>query len=191
MAWAGLTFMNLSIFSKRIIFAASLLLISGALTPTPTISATPIDESDARIADALQSLQRFSLQRSLTDLQEAIGILTSAIDIRAISRGDLVAKRRQVVGAWGRIFKAIEDSTDPTFDLSNRNNIPDQCVTPPREANGRQLPSCADPADVTDPVARAKYIAAINANDLKSSAPATKHDCVIWTAVQCLHSRWS
>lgn len=164
--------MNFSTFSKRIVFAASLLLVCGALTPTPAISATPIDKSDARIADALQSLQRFSSLRSLNDLQEAIFALTSAIDIRAIRRSDLLAKRRQIVGAWGRIFKAIEASTDPAFDLSNRNNIPDDCVTPPMQADGRQLPSCAAPADVTDPVARAKYIAAINANDLKKQRAA-------------------
>jgi DnaJ-domain-containing protein 1 len=39
---------------------------------------------------------------------------------------------------------------------------------PPREASGRQLPSCADPQDLTDPAARAAYVAALQANELKT-----------------------
>lgn len=134
---------------------------------TAASAALTDDQTDARIASALQGLQRFHSSHSLDDLKASVGALTSAVDMPTIKPENYVARRRAVVRAWAQVLGAIERSYDPTFDPNNPNNTPEECLGPPREASGMQLPSCADPNDVQDPVARAAYIAALAANDLK------------------------
>jgi hypothetical protein len=124
--------------------------------------------SASRTASALQDLQRFKSSHSLEDLKSAVYTMFGATSLDALTPENFVTQRRSLVQAYADILKTIEQSYDPTFDPANRNDLPQNCIAPPREAGGHQLPSCADPNDLKDPVARATYAAALQANDLKN-----------------------
>lgn len=126
------------------------------------------DETKSRVASSLDDLQRFNVTNSLDDLQASIDSLSSAVQLRTIASRHIVGRRRLVVRAWAQILHTIEASSDPTFDPTNPRDLPLMCIVPPREANGEQLPGCADPRDLQDPVARAAYVAAIKANAAKA-----------------------
>jgi hypothetical protein len=135
---------------------------------TVAATAAPVkDETDVRVASSLQGLQRFYVSHSLKDLQATIDTLGSAVNIARTQRKQYVARRRSVVQAWAQVLRTIELSADPTFDPKNHSHV-EFCVTPPREANGQQLPPCANPNSIEDPQVRATYIAAINENVLKN-----------------------
>lgn len=142
--------------------------LSVACTAAASGAAPKKDQTKARVASALQGLQRFYGSHSLEDLHATVDVLTSAVDMTTIKRKNLIARRRTVVQAWAQVLREVELSYDPSFDPSNPNDRPATCLVPPREASGRQLPSCADPQDLTDPAARAAYVAALQANELKT-----------------------
>ncbi len=146
------------------------LAIALMVTCTSITSAQPTeDDTDARVAASMRDLQQFHATQSLDELHVAVSSLLSALPpISMIAPQNYIARRRTVVEAWARIFGTIEQFKDPTFDPNNPNNVPEVCVAPPREPNGVQLPSCVDPRGVQDPTARAEYIEAILANDLKA-----------------------
>ncbi|HTX59168.1 MAG TPA: hypothetical protein VMH02_05770, partial [Verrucomicrobiae bacterium] len=100
-------------------------------------------------------------------LDDTIRTLTSAPDTATIKPKNIVSGRRTIVRAWAQVLRAIERSYDPTFNPNDPRNMPEECLIPPREPDGTQEPSCADPNDVRDPKARAAYTEAIRANDLK------------------------
>jgi hypothetical protein len=133
-----------------------------------TAAAPRVDETNSRIASSLQGLQRFQASHSLNDLKETVGDLLSAVDIRAIEPGNYIARRRTVVQAWARVFNVIEHSYDPAYDPSNTDDLPENCVEPPLDDYGRELPGCPDPASIRDPKARAAYLAAVRANGEKT-----------------------
>jgi hypothetical protein len=142
--------------------------LSVACSAAASGAAPKKDQTKARVASALQGLQRFYGSHSLEDLHATVDVLTSAVDMTTIKRKNLIARRRTVVQAWAQVLREVELSYDPSFDPSNPNDRPATCLVPPREASGRQLPSCADPQDLTDPAARAAYVAALQANELKT-----------------------
>jgi hypothetical protein len=94
--------------------------------------------------------------------------MDGTIDIDTLTPGNFIATRRTFVRGWAEVLKAIEQSYDPTFDPHNPDDIPVNCVTPPLEASGRQLP-CTDPKYIVDPKARAAYVDAIAKNDEKNA----------------------
>lgn len=145
------------------------LVVSLLIVASTAASATPVnDETEARVAVSLQDLQRFNGSRSLDDLNTTITSLLSAVNISQIRPANYVARRRTVVQAWAQVLEAIEKSYDPAFDPKNPNDVPAICLIPPREDDGRQMPSCADPRDVRDPKARAAYVAALKDNALRT-----------------------
>jgi hypothetical protein len=131
---------------------------------TPTKFTTQLD---MRTVSAMQALQRYSSSHSFSDLRSAISTMQTAADIGSLTPTNFIAERRTLVHGWALILKAIEQSYDPTFHPNNPSDVPNSCVVPPREPSGRQAPACADPEEVQDPKARADYISAIKANDLK------------------------
>ena len=141
--------------------------LSVACSAAASGAAPKKDQTKARVASALQGLQRFYGSHSLEDLHATVDVLTSAVDMTTIKRKNLIARRRTVVQAWAQVLREVELSYDPSFDPSNPNDRPSTCLVPPREASGRQLPSCADPAEIVDPAARAAYVAALQANERK------------------------
>jgi hypothetical protein len=144
--------------------ACLILCFSVACSAVASAAAPKKDQTKARIATALQGLQRYYSSHSLEDLHGAVDALTSAVDMNAIKHRNRLVRRRTVVQAWAQVLREVELSYDPTFDPNDR---PATCLVPPREASGRQLPSCADPSDIQDPAARAVYVAALQANDHK------------------------
>jgi hypothetical protein len=141
-----------------LVLLASLTLAAYAQTPNPG------DQTESRIAAAMTGLRRFQASHSIEDLRATSHALYSAIDQRALRTGDVVGHRRSVVAAYAQVLLQIDALSDPTF---NPGELPTSCVTPPREPSGRQLPSCADPKDISDSATRAEYVAAINANAAK------------------------
>lgn len=122
------------------------------------------DRSVPRIAAANALLDRYRSTHSLDDLSAAEATLFSANDFSTIRPADLNARRRAVAAGYAKIFRELELLIDPAFDPADRKNYPLFCLTPPREPNGRQAPSCADPNDVQDPGTRAAYVAALDEN---------------------------
>jgi hypothetical protein len=139
-------------------------------------AAQTVDRTDARTAVAIQSLERYRSTRSLADLGDAIRILTSALDTTYMKSSEYVSERRAIVRAWSMVLVAIERAYDPTFNPEDPRNIPETCVSPPVEADGSVQRPCTDPSAITDPKARAAYIAAIKANDLKIQRMRTYRD---------------
>jgi hypothetical protein len=133
------------------------------------------DKTEARIATAMTGLQRFQSSHSLDDLRATSHALFSAVDRTAIKTGDFPARRRSVVTAFAQVLSQIEALSDPTFDPNDVKNFPQVCLTPDREPDGRQLPSCADPNDISDSATRARYVAAIKANELKIKRIGEQH----------------
>ncbi len=143
-----------------------------AITSTVSVSAAipskvTSTQLDMQTVSAMQSLQRYKSSHSFSDLRSAIYTMQTAADIGSLTTSNFITERRTLVRGWALILKAIEQSYDPNFNPDDPNDIPDSCVVPPREPNGRQAPACADPQEVQDPQARAQYIADIRANDLK------------------------
>jgi len=122
------------------------------------------DDTENRIAAAMAGFHRFQSSRSIEDLRATSHALFSAVDQRAVRRGDVRGHRRSVVGAYAQVLQQIDAISDPAFDPAQ---LPSTCVTPPREPSGRQLPACADPKEIPDSATRAQYVAAINANSAK------------------------
>ncbi|HEY0381949.1 MAG TPA: hypothetical protein VGC72_07095 [Candidatus Elarobacter sp.] len=141
-----------------LVFSISLLLAAAA----PTTNSG--DQTESRIVAAMAGFHRFPSSRSIEDLRATSRALFSAIDQRAIRRGDVLRHRRTVVAAYAQVLQRIDALSDPAFDPSE---LPSACVAPPREPDGRQLPACADPKDIQDVATRAQYVAAINANSAK------------------------
>jgi hypothetical protein len=123
--------------------------------------AVTTDQTEARITTALTGLQRFRSSHSIDDLKATSYALFSAVDLREIQAKDLVTRRRSVVTAYAQVLRQIESLSDPAF---NPNELPTLCVSPPREPDGRQLPACADPKEISDPATRAAYVTALDAN---------------------------
>jgi hypothetical protein len=123
------------------------------------------NESEARIAIAMQGSQRFASSRSLDDLKSSIDSLAAAVEISP-SATDNISARREIVRAYAAIFKQIDVSVDPAHNPSDFSDAPTVCVVPPPEGSV-QLPPCADPADIKDPKLRSTYLAAIKENDTR------------------------
>jgi hypothetical protein len=141
-----------------VLLSASLMVAASAQTPNND------DQTESRIAAAMAGLHRFQSSHSNDDLRATAHALFSAIDQRALRLGDVPRHRRSVVAAYAQLLAQIDGLSDPTFD---RSELPMLCATPPREPNGRQLPACADPKDISDSATRAQYVAAIDANSVK------------------------
>jgi hypothetical protein len=145
---------------KVIWLALALFLACGSVA-----SAAPTQkQTGGRLANSLAGLHRYFSSRSLDDLQSTVSALTSIVDVPRMRTRHYIARRPAIVQAWAQVLRAIELSYDSTVDL---NDLPVSCVTPPMEASGKQLPPCADPNEITDLQTRAKYISAIQANELK------------------------
>jgi len=137
---------------------------------------TTSDQTEARVANAMQTLDRYNKTHSPVDLEAAIRGLLSSLNLTSIDPKNYIARRRTLVEGWARILHAIEQSYDPTFNPNNPDDLPERCVTPPREPDGRNAPSCSDPRDVHDPKARAEYIEALQKNDEKVRRVSYYHD---------------
>lgn len=135
------------------------LLIAGSVGAA--LGATP-DEITVHVSSSSRAVQAFSSSHSLADLRTAVDEMVAAGNLHALKPDTFVAQRRTLVRGWGQVFKAIEDSYDPTYDPNDRNNWP---------AWG--LP---DPQGVQDPKARAAAVAAITANQQKIKRASYYHD---------------
>jgi len=151
--------LNVSLFTCSI---CSICLNPVAATPHTT------DNTDLRIAAAMQEVQRFNSSGSLDDLQTAVSKLLSAVDIGRIRPKNYVERRRTLLQAWAQILEVVERLDGRTFALNNPKDFPQDCVQPPLEANGQMEQPCADPSTIRDPKARAAYVAAIAANAAKA-----------------------
>ncbi|MBV9409764.1 MAG: hypothetical protein JO164_13130, partial [Candidatus Eremiobacteraeota bacterium] len=122
---------------------------------------------EMRISAAMTGLERFRASGSVDEIARTSHDLRSSLnhsDLVSLSASDLMALRRRYVADYAELFSAIEGLEDPTFVESDDRYRPLMCITPPREPNGHQAPPCADPSVIVDPVARATYVAALQAN---------------------------
>jgi hypothetical protein len=153
-----------SILARRTMIATALLTLVTFAAPSFVGAAATAGQTDAQIAVALQALQRYDSSGSLSDLTSAVSTMDGTVNLDALTPQNFVARRRALVQAWAQILKSIEQSYDPTYNPNDPSNIPQPCVTPPPDANGARLPGCSNPNAIQDPSARAKYLAAIEAN---------------------------
>jgi hypothetical protein len=146
---------------RAIVGAMTGLILGASLSvAVPAQTSSNVDQTEGRIATAMAGFHRFRSSHSIEDLRATSHALFSAIDQRAVRTGDVVGHRRSVVTAYAQVLQQIDTLFDPTIDW---NQIPTACVTPPREPDGRQLPACSDPKDISDSATRAQYIAAVAA----------------------------
>jgi len=148
-------------------FVLAFLIVLTGFARNDSTRAVISDQTETRVSAALNGLQTSYTDEAAPRLQNIVSDLTVAVNVRTIDPSNYIARRRLVVQAWARIFSALDKSYDSSFDVHDDRNAPGECLDPPREADGTQLPSCADPNDVKDPVARAKYLADIAANEQK------------------------
>src|SRR5579872_1840516 len=131
---------------------------------TSGVTAPTDDQTEARIANAMQGWQRFQSSRSLEDLHSTITQLLSVVNIPNIAPQNYVARRRAVVRAWAPILRTIEANLDPTFNPHDLNQLPNDCLAPPADTG---IVSCFDYQDIRDPQERAAFIAEIHENEMK------------------------
>ncbi|MGB6986046.1 MAG: hypothetical protein WBD74_08770 [Candidatus Aquilonibacter sp.] len=153
-----------SILARRTVIATVVLALVTFAAPSFIGAAATAAQTDAQIAVALQALQRYDSSGSLSDLTSAVSTMDGTVNLDALTPQNFVTRRRALVQAWAQILKSIEQSYDPTYNPNDPSNIPQPCVTPPPDANGARLPGCSNPNAIQDPSARAKYLAAIEAN---------------------------
>ncbi len=121
-------------------------LIAGllAVCPGATSAAQAADQSQTRVATALQYLQRFKALKSADELQYAVSEMDGTIGVATLTPSNFVARRRFLVRAWANILKGIEQSYDPTYDPNNPNNEFSWTCTPSRPGAIQPPNSCND-----------------------------------------------
>jgi len=146
-------------------------MLVAALETTDVCSAEAMRSTKAvvemRLSSAMTGLDRFRTTGSVDELARTSHDLRSSLnhsDLLSLSASDLLMLRRQYVANYAELFNAIEGLEDPAFVESDDRYRPLLCVMPPREPNGHQAPSCADPSEIADPMTRATYVAALQAN---------------------------
>ena len=154
----------------KLLLAVALLALSSPGSASAQVRAAQ-DETPARLRLAMKHLARFESSQSLNDLEKSVQSAYSASDFTRIRAEDRVARRREVVTVYAKIIHYIDAIRDPEFNPNSLSNRPARCLVPDREPSGRQLPSCADPKDITDAATRERYIAATNQNDQKLRQP--------------------
>lgn len=122
----------------------------------PSSAAPPAGKTEVGIANASQALQRYASSHSVADLNAAVFAMGGTVDLDTLTPANFISRRRELVQAWATIINAIEQSYDPSFNPKQRFS----CPIPPPQPSG-QLQPCADPANISDPTARAQYEAAL------------------------------
>jgi hypothetical protein len=157
-----------AVYLSRVVSALVAIMVCYVSVGDPGLAQTNRpDQSEARIAAAMAHFERFRSSNSLADLRSASEGLSSAADPRTIKPSEIVARRRSIVSGFAQVLRQIELQTDPSFDATKPDSRPPGCLIPPEEPSGRTLPACADPNAISDPATRAKYVAAIKANNVK------------------------
>jgi hypothetical protein len=148
-----------------VLLAAVCLTIACNTSANAALRAAQMSASQATVMREVQhakALISIGDPKSLNELKSAIFAMQSTFDVYAFTAKNLIEQRRTLVRDWAEIFKVIEQAYDPTFDPSDHDDLPTNCVIPPGGL------SCgADPREIKDRTSRAAYIAEIRANDMK------------------------
>ena len=124
--------------------------------------------SSVHVAHALLSLEKFKQTHDVSDLRESVDKMYVAVDpAPGTDPEPLYLRRRAVLKGYVSLFEEIDPQIDPSFSPEDPRWAPANCLVPPPEKNGTQLPSCADPNDIRDASVRQEYVAAIAANERK------------------------
>jgi hypothetical protein len=129
--------------------------------------------TETGIANASQALVRYASSHSVADLNAAVLAMGGTVDVDSLTPANFMSRRRELVQAWATIIKVIEQSYDPSFDPKQGFS----CPIPPSQPNG-QLQPCTDPANISDPTARAQYETAL-ANFRVQVAKARRHQQLV------------
>lgn len=124
-----------------------------------------LDEARAHTAEFEQSRDPASLSEAFLELENAGAV--------AIGNGVPVTFRREVLVQWLGLLRLLDESIDPDFDPDD---MPGLTVDPPRSADGVAHRPGVAPARIKDPDARARYEAAIEANQEKARYYAAQTD---------------
>jgi hypothetical protein len=120
-----------------------------------TVCAQAQSSAAAHTASALASIELFQRTKAVPDLEAALKQLELA-SAGALRNGD----REKILAGYVKLFGTIDSST-PRL---NRGELPAVNVVPPK-VKGVAYPAGVDPAAIADPTARARYQAALRAND--------------------------
>ncbi len=94
--------------------------------------------------------------------------MDGSVDVQLLTPNNFIATRRSFVQGWANVLAVIEKAYEPGYDPLDPKNRPQGCIIPPREPDGRSLPPCTDPKNIQDTKAREQYVAAIQADKLKT-----------------------
>ena len=160
---------------RSVLYGLLICVVAFAATPSPVPSNA---KNDAKIAAALEQLQRYKISHSLSDLHAAITTLEGAdnLDAYGLQRSSgpwhvrstlppdvFNQRRRAIVAAWIEVIKAIDGAYDKTYNPYDMKSVPTDCVLP----EDGSVTCNVDPLRVADPVKRAAYAAALAENERK------------------------
>jgi hypothetical protein len=120
-----------------------------------------------RVRDQTQYFARIALSHSSMYSWKNEMMLVGFLGYERWSANDDVwlRERRSKADLWLHAWRRLEKHIDPTFDMNDRKSRPSMRVYPPEETN---LPPGSPPSAIKDLHLRAKYQAAIAANNTKS-----------------------
>ena len=136
-------------------------------------AATPgTNQTQSRVASAMQGLQRYKSLHSFSDLRSTLYKLQSAIDVTTLTPDNFIESRRSLVNGWAQLLREIELAYDPTFDPNQHFSCPE----PGRQPDGTEARPCADPSVIQNPQARTAYALRLNAFHLRLKQAAHYQD---------------
>lgn len=147
------------------LLSVSVLCTARCLADTRAVAAEAITSS--HVTSSAQALQRYKTSHSLVDLEAATVAMEGSVDVELLTPENFIATRRNFVEGYATLLAAIERAYEPNYNPYDPKNMPDVCVQPPREPDGRMQPPCSDPNEVRDIRTREQYIAAIKANEIR------------------------
>jgi hypothetical protein len=136
------------------------------IADTRTLAAEAL--TSTHVTSSAQALQRYETSHSLDDLETAEDAMDGSVDVQSLTPDNFIATRRAFVQGWANVLALIEKAYEPGYDPLDPKNRPQGCIIPPREPDGRSFPPCTDPKEISDTKARAQYVAAIQADKLKT-----------------------
>lgn len=163
--------MNVSCQGTKTVVLACVL----SLFPGVSAHASINPKVQARVTNAMQELRTYNSTHSFPALKSAIETLANAVEPRLVSPDDYITFRRTIVEDWASILETIERSYDPTYNPTNPNDLPNDCVLP----DNRSVTCNVSPDQVQDPKERADYEARLEANAAKARRALQWHNVLV------------
>lgn len=128
------------------------------------MSAKSMTKNETYLDQAQVLSRQFKDQSEPERLREASMALSNIVLAQEHDPGTRIQLRAKTLLLWLHLLEVLDDSLDPNFDPSA---VPEKLVQPPESPDGEILRPGASPDRIADPIARAEYEKAIEANRAK------------------------